>query len=206
MKTRTLLLFFAFMLILPSVSDAQVGNLLKNKMGKVINAGARTANKEVDNKIDSAATKETEKRIALEKEKAAEKAKSDTLNKKNQPSKTEGDKPSDQASQGGINLGKLMGNDPAKVEKFAFKFLQSAQQGLDEIEAALQKENLAELATLGHRNKSPARTVGAQGYAELCLALEKFKGGGDIDQARKIVAEMRALLVQITDQVNKEFK
>jgi PAS domain S-box-containing protein len=102
-------------------------------------------------------------------------------------------------------LGKLLGNDAVKVEKFAFKFLQSAQQGLEEIDAALQRENLAEVAALGHRNKSPARTVGAMGYAELCLSLEKFKLGGDIEQARNIVEQMRVLLAQITEQVNREF-
>ena len=102
-------------------------------------------------------------------------------------------------------LGKLIGNDPVKIKKFAFKFLESAQQGLEEISVALQKENLVELGALGHRNKSPARTVGALGYADLCLSLEKFKGGGDVEQARIIVEKMRALLVQITEQINREF-
>jgi len=111
MKIRTLFLLFAFMIVLPSVSYGQVGNLLRNKMGRVLNAGARTANKEVDNKIDSAATKETEKRISLEKEKAEERAKNDSINNAGQPSKAEGDKASSGSqSSGGINLGKLMGN------------------------------------------------------------------------------------------------
>jgi len=101
-------------------------------------------------------------------------------------------------------LEKVIGTDPVKVGKFAHKFLQSAQEGLNEIETALNNENLLELATLGHRNKSPARTVGALGYAELCLALERFKNGGDIEQARLIVKNMRTLLVRITDQVKKE--
>ena len=80
-------------------------------MSRVINAGAKTANKEVDNKIDSAATKETEKRIALEKEKAAERAKNDSINNAGQPSKAEGDKASSGSqSSGGLNLAKFMGN------------------------------------------------------------------------------------------------
>jgi hypothetical protein len=110
MKTRTLFLLIAFILVLPSASNGQVGNLLRNKMGKVINAGARTANKEIDNKIDSAATKETEKRIAAEKEKAAAEREANTA--KGQPSKDESTTSSDQSSQpaGGFNLGKMMGN------------------------------------------------------------------------------------------------
>ncbi len=112
MKTRTLFFLLAFMIVLPSVSYGQVGNLLRNKMGKVLNAGARTANKEVDNQIDSAATKETEKRIALEKEKAAERAKADSINNAGQPSKADGNKTSSgsESSGGGMNFAKLMGN------------------------------------------------------------------------------------------------
>jgi Domain of unknown function (DUF4412) len=111
MKTRTFLLLLAFIIALPSAMNGQVGNLLKNKMSRVINAGTKTANKEVDNKIDSAATKETEKRIALEKEKAAEAAKNDSINNAGQPSKAEGDKASSGSQpSGGINFGKLMAN------------------------------------------------------------------------------------------------
>ena len=63
---------------------------------------------------------------------------------------------------------------------------------------------MAGLAALGHRNKSPARTVGALAYVDLCLALEQLKGGGDIDQARHIVDQMRTLLGRIEVQINKE--
>jgi hypothetical protein len=112
MKTRNLFLLLSIAFILPVSTNAQVGSLLRNKMGKVINAGARTANKEVDAKIDSSATKETEKRIALEKEKAAEKAKNDSINNAGQPSKADGNKNSSgsEPSGGGMNFAKLMGN------------------------------------------------------------------------------------------------
>ena len=110
------------MIVLPSKSDGQVGNLLRNKMGKAINAGARTLNKEVDNQIDTAATKETQKAIDREKEKAAAKAASDTLNDSGQPSKADninsgntGDSgdtgtSGNQAPKGGMNFGKLFAN------------------------------------------------------------------------------------------------
>lgn len=101
-------------------------------------------------------------------------------------------------------LERIMGSDPAKIHKFALKYLSSAQQGLEEIETSLQQENMAALAALGHRNKSPARTVGATAYADLCQSLEQFKGGGDIAQARQIVAQMRTLLVRIAAQIHRE--
>jgi len=102
-------------------------------------------------------------------------------------------------------LAKTIGSDPVKIHKFALKFLQSAQQGIAEMESALQQEDLAALAALGHRNKSPARSVGAPGFADLCLALEQFRDGGDIEQARHIVAQMRPLLEQIDTQIHREY-
>jgi len=98
----------------------------------------------------------------------------------------------------------MIGSDPVKIHKFALKYLSSAQQGLEEIEEALRQEDMAALAALGHRNKSPARTVGATSYADLCQSLEEFKSGGDIAQARQIVAQMSLLLGRIVEQINKE--
>ena len=100
-------------------------------------------------------------------------------------------------------LEKIIGSDHAKIHKFALKFLSSAQQGLEEIEVSLRQENMAALAALGHRNKSPARTVGAMAYGDLCQSLEQFKDGGDIAQAHQIVAKMRSLLGQISEQINR---
>jgi len=95
-------------------------------------------------------------------------------------------------------LEKIIGSDQVKLRKFALKYLNSAQLGLDEIEMALRQENLAALAALGHRHKTPARTVGAQGFADLCQALEKST---DIEQARHIVAQMRPLVGRISEYI-----
>jgi PAS domain S-box-containing protein len=97
-------------------------------------------------------------------------------------------------------LEKVIGSDPVKLRNFALRYLQSAQLGLDEIEVALRQENMAALAALGHRSKSPARTVGAHGFADLCQALEQC---GDFDQARQIVAQMRPLLERIAEYIRE---
>ena len=102
-------------------------------------------------------------------------------------------------------LGKMLSHDPVKIRKFALKFLQSAGSGMVEIEAALQQENLQELATLGHRNKSPAKTVGAFAFADLCQALEQLRNGGEIEKARAIVARMRSMMSLIKEQINQQF-
>jgi two-component system sensor histidine kinase/response regulator len=99
-------------------------------------------------------------------------------------------------------LAKSLGPDPVLLQKFARKFLHNAQQGLAEIQAALDKGDMAELAALGHRNKSPARTVGALAYAELCLALEKFREGGNPAQARDIFTRMQNMLEQISKEIS----
>ncbi len=62
---------------------------------------------------------------------------------------------------------------------------------------------MATLSALGHRTKSSARTVGAMGFGELCQALEQLKGGEDTEQARDIVVQMRVLLAQISESINK---
>jgi len=44
-----------------AISSAQIGNMLRNKVGKVVNAGAKTLNKEIDKEIDTAAQKEVDR-------------------------------------------------------------------------------------------------------------------------------------------------
>jgi hypothetical protein len=115
MRTRALFLLLAFSAILPATTYGQIGNMLRNKMGKVINAGARTANKEVDNQIDSAATKETQKAIDREKEKADAREDSIRLANAGQSEQSDAARSSSQGSQsssagGGFDLGKMMGN------------------------------------------------------------------------------------------------
>jgi PAS domain S-box-containing protein len=96
-------------------------------------------------------------------------------------------------------------DNPERVRKYAYKFIDTARQGLNEFEAALTEENLEQLAALGHRNKSSARAVGALPYAELCQALEKISEGGGLEQARDIVGRLRPMLEQIAREIEAEF-
>jgi hypothetical protein len=105
MKTRSLFLLFALIMILPATSNAQVGGLLKNKLNKVVNAGTKTANKEIDNKIDTAVQKEADKARVKADARVEE-------NKQNngQPAKAEGTEAADQGSQASPAFGKMFGN------------------------------------------------------------------------------------------------
>ncbi len=101
-------------------------------------------------------------------------------------------------------LAKLLSYDPAKVRKFAFKFLQSTQGGFDEIEDCLAKGDVARVRELGHRIKSAARTVGALGMAELCERLEHLPvvdPDSDRAAARVLVARLWPLLEQVTEHI-----
>ncbi|MCC7702400.1 PAS domain S-box protein [Janthinobacterium sp. GW460P] len=101
-------------------------------------------------------------------------------------------------------LAKLLGYNPEKVRKFAFKFLQTTQDGFGDIDAALARGDVHQVRELGHRIKSSARTVGALGLAELCHNLETLAPGEAADEAERaqqIVARLWPLLEQITEQI-----
>jgi len=98
-------------------------------------------------------------------------------------------------------LAELVGGNKAKMREFALKFLASARQDMAEVEAALERKDLAALCALGHHIKSPASMAGALGFAHLCQALEH---SGDVEQARGIVSQLRPLLDRIGEQVDKE--
>jgi CheY-like chemotaxis protein len=103
-------------------------------------------------------------------------------------------------------LAELVGGDKSKMREFAFKFLASARQDMIEVEAALERQDVAALGALWHHIKSPARMAGAVGLADLCQVLEGYaKGGADIAQVREAVSRMRALLERIGEQIGKEF-
>ena len=102
-------------------------------------------------------------------------------------------------------LAELIGDNNAEMRKFILRFLASARKDMAEIESALERGDLMALRALGHHNKSPARMVGAMGFANLCQALEGHgKNEMNIMQAQGIVSQMRPLLDRINEQVDKD--
>ncbi|NHZ90795.1 PAS domain S-box protein [Massilia sp. CCM 8733] len=101
-------------------------------------------------------------------------------------------------------LAKLLSYNQDKVRKFAFKFLQTTQDGFEEMETALAAGDIARVRELGHRIKSSARTVGAMGMGELCLRLENLPYGSPASEraeATALVAQLWPLLARITEQI-----
>ncbi len=100
-------------------------------------------------------------------------------------------------------LADLTGTDHKKLGEIARRFVISVHHDMEAIEAALERKDLSALGALGHHSKSPARMVGAIGFANLCQALEDNARGGDLDRARDIVAQLRVLPAQIEVHIAK---
>jgi CheY-like chemotaxis protein/HPt (histidine-containing phosphotransfer) domain-containing protein len=101
-------------------------------------------------------------------------------------------------------LAKLLSYNQEKVRRFAFKFLQSTQDGLEEMERELKAGNIMRLRDLGHRIKSSARTVGALGMADLCQRLEHLPEGdvrAERAAAASLLSQLWELLHKVTEQV-----
>jgi two-component system sensor histidine kinase/response regulator len=101
-------------------------------------------------------------------------------------------------------LAKLLSYNQDKVRKFAFKFLETTQDGFNDIDTALKTGDIARVRELGHRIKSSARTVGAIGLADLCLALEKLpvtNPAEETAQAHAIAIKLWPLLDLVTEQI-----
>jgi two-component system, sensor histidine kinase and response regulator len=103
-----------------------------------------------------------------------------------------------------VALGQTFGNKPDKMRKYAMLFLDSARDGMVEVDTALAKGDLTQLSELGHRIKSSARAVGAMRFGNLCLALELMRSQPDAARARQIVAQMHAMLAQLNELVAQE--
>ena len=99
-------------------------------------------------------------------------------------------------------LAKTVGNDPATIYEIATQFLESAQQDMAKIEAAVENKDLAALAMLGYRLKSSAGAVGALGFADLCQTLAQCEDNGSIELARDIATHLKPLLGQIKEQID----
>ncbi|WP_229489740.1 CHASE domain-containing protein [Pseudoduganella namucuonensis] len=102
------------------------------------------------------------------------------------------------------SLAQTFGNRQEKMRKYAVMFLDSARDGMVEVNDALAEGDLARLSELGHRIKSSARAVGAMRFGELCLALEHLKPDSDPARARHIVARMQPMLDHLKDHIAHE--
>lgn len=96
-------------------------------------------------------------------------------------------------------LASTFGDNPAKMRKFAYLFLDSAGVGLAEVDSALAAGAVA------HPLKSSARAVGAVGFAALCDALERLPQAVNLAQAKALQADLHGMFARIEGQVPTQF-
>jgi two-component system sensor histidine kinase/response regulator len=101
-------------------------------------------------------------------------------------------------------LSDTFGGNPEKMRKYAFMFLETAREGLLEIDRALAAGEVERAAGVAHRIKSSARTVGAMGFGDVCADLEGQRERGSIAQARSLAARLRALLARLERYIAAE--
>ena len=110
--------------------------------------------------------------------------------------------PQPQPGTGPIDLALLeatFDGDRERMRKYAFMFLATTRDALDEIDVALTRSDLAAAAAVAHRIKSSARAVGATAFAAVCEDLEGQHGRPA--QARALAARLRAQLARIERDV-----
>jgi HPt (histidine-containing phosphotransfer) domain-containing protein len=96
-------------------------------------------------------------------------------------------------------LAASFGGDREKMRKYAFLFVSSAREALAEIDAALERGDMAAVGAVAHRVKSSARAVGASGFASLC---EEIEGqAGRPAQARALAARLRVQLARVDREI-----
>ena len=114
----------------------------------------------------------------------------------------------DQEAPGGmLNMAALaltFGGNPDKMRKYAFMFLDSARDGLDDIGEAVARGDMERAADIGHRMKSSARAVGAMDFSQLCHQLEQLRVGGAVAEADLLLSRMLALREQLARHMAQE--
>ena len=102
-------------------------------------------------------------------------------------------------------LQKLANDKPEKIRKFALRFLESTSVGLEQMRDAATAADRQALHGLGHKFKSPARSIGALRFGDLCHALEEAGRLGDIESARCLVAALHQMFARIRAQIEEHF-
>lgn len=101
-------------------------------------------------------------------------------------------------------LGQLLNNDPAKISRFALKFLDTSRTALAEMQAAHASRDFEALTRLCHKHKSAAASVGARSSAALYKLLEEASLSGDGQQVQALLVQFPPLVDQIAVQVERE--
>ena len=100
-------------------------------------------------------------------------------------------------------LARTFGDDAARMEKYVRRFVETARDGLLELEGAVSHQDAAAVKFVAHRLKSSARTVGAERFADACETLERMPAPADFAAVGAALAGMKHDVAQIDDWIGK---
>jgi CheY-like chemotaxis protein/HPt (histidine-containing phosphotransfer) domain-containing protein len=103
-----------------------------------------------------------------------------------------------------ILVGRI-GDDPAKVAKYATRFIENARPGVAEMQEAAVGD-LPRLAAIAHRLKSTALAVGAMRFGSICGELQLLKASDDPSPAQAQVACLHEIFEQIAQRIESAFQ
>jgi PAS domain S-box-containing protein len=108
------------------------------------------------------------------------------------------DRPSDREPLDDNALGRLLGTqDPSALVDYYRDFLETNSRTAEQITAAFETANIVEVGHLAHKMKSSARTVGANGLADCCQAMEQASKAGDYEDIAQLVHRFTPLFEQV---------
>lgn len=101
-----------------------------------------------------------------------------------------------------LALGNLLGTqDKEMLADYYNDFLESSEPTVDLLHAAVEEHDLSVVGSLAHKLKSSARTVGANGLADCCLALEQAGKEGNAQAVSQHKETFFTLLSQVREWI-----
>jgi CheY-like chemotaxis protein len=98
-------------------------------------------------------------------------------------------------------LHRLIGEDPAMILEFLQDFLGVMRVASKEINAVYAANNIPAIATIAHRLKSSARSVGALHLGDLCAELENATKAGGLEPLSQVLQEYNAASAKVEAQL-----
>lgn len=100
-------------------------------------------------------------------------------------------------------LARLFGDDISSQHDLLRQFVPKAEEDIAEFEAALEQRSAEQVSFFAHRLKSPARTVGANSLADLCLALEIAGRDTDWAEIDRLALDLNPTMKRVKAYIDK---
>ena len=100
----------------------------------------------------------------------------------------------------GINTSDLTKNrNPEKVQHIINSYVSTTSVILEQIHAAVEKENISEIASLVHKLKGPSLLISATAIADVCIQMEGSIQNSDWSKIKLLLQELENLFNQFKE-------